>query len=225
MTGQDSIEHGLLVHLIGTCFDHNDLLGTAGNGQIQVILLALLKSRIQNDLTVDQTNTDASDRAVPRNIGNRDCNGCCDHAGDLRRAIRIYRQNGHDNGYIVTHILREQRTNRTVNHSGGQNCLFRRLALALSKGAGDSADGIHSLLIVHGQREEVDAVTRLCTCGDIGHDSCIAIANPAGTVGQFAGLAGLYDQLSACICCFKYSVLFKHSVTSFFDFNLCQTAF
>jgi hypothetical protein len=42
-----------------------------------------------------------------------------------------------------------------VDHAGRQRRLLARAALALEEGAGDLARGVHPLLDVHGEREEV----------------------------------------------------------------------
>ena len=52
--------------------------------------------------------------------------------------------------------LGEERADRPVDHAGGQRALLAGAALALEERAGDLARGVHALLDVDGQREEVD---------------------------------------------------------------------
>ena len=122
----------------GTGFNPDNLVLGAGNGQLEGVVLTLLQRGVQYDLAVNQTNANAGNRAVPRNIRNGNGNGGCQHSGDVRCTIRINCQNGHNYGNIVAHGFWKQRTNRTINHTRGQNRLFRGLPLPLGKGTGDS---------------------------------------------------------------------------------------
>ena len=215
VTSQNRIQHLLFRNFVRTGFNHNDFFHCAGNSQPQVIVCTLFEGRVQDDFAVYQTNADASNRAIPRNIRNGNGNGSCQHASDFRRAIRVNCQNSHDNGNIVPHILREQRTNRTVYHTGSQDCLFRRLSLSLGERARNSANGIHPFFIVHRQREEIHAFSRLCTSSYICHDNGFSVANPTRTIGQFAGFSGFYNERTTCKGGFKLSILFKHLPFSF----------
>ncbi len=71
----DGIEHGLVVDFIRSGFDHDDLVGAADHGQLQVVILVLLMSRIDDDLSVNESDRYACDRSVPRDIGDRDRDG------------------------------------------------------------------------------------------------------------------------------------------------------
>ena len=57
---------------------------------------------------------------------------------------------------LTTPALREQRAQRAVDHARDQRRLLAGAALALEEGAGDLARGVHALLDIHRQREEVD---------------------------------------------------------------------
>ena len=210
MTGKNCLEHGILRHFIGASLDHDDLVLSAGNGQMQVIVLALFQRRVQHDLAVNQSYADAGDRSVPGNIGNGQRNRSGDHAHNIRCAVLVHCQNRHDNGNVIPHGLREQRTNRTVYHTRGQNRLFRGLSFPLGERTGNLSHRIHPFLIVHRQREKVDALSRLCACSDIRHHHGIAVAYPAGTVRQSAGLSGLDRKGSAGKGCFKSLCVLKH---------------
>lgn len=66
MTLAIAFEHGFVVHLVGACFDHNDLLAGTGNGQLKVGMLSLLLVRADDDFTIHQTNLHTADWTVPR---------------------------------------------------------------------------------------------------------------------------------------------------------------
>ena len=58
-THLDGVQHGVLIDLIGTGLDHDDLVHGGGDGQGQVALLALLLGGVQDDLAVHQTHLHA----------------------------------------------------------------------------------------------------------------------------------------------------------------------
>ena len=57
---------------------------------------------------------------------------------------------------VVAPVLGEQRADRAVDHARGERRLLARAALALEERAGDFAGGVHPLLDVDRQREEID---------------------------------------------------------------------
>ena len=57
---------------------------------------------------------------------------------------------------LAAPALGEQRAQRAVDHAGDQRALLAGAALALEERAGDLARGVHALLDIHRQREEVD---------------------------------------------------------------------
>ena len=149
VTSQNCLQHGIFRHFVCTSFDHDDLVLGTGNRQVQVIVLPLFQCGVQHDLAVYQTNTDAGDRSVPRNIGDRQSDRSGDHAYNIRCTVRIHCHNCHDYRNVIPHRLREQRTNRTVYHTGSQDRLFRGLSLPLGEGAGNLAYGIHTFFVVY----------------------------------------------------------------------------
>jgi hypothetical protein len=73
------------------------------------------------------------------------------------------REHGDDHLGLVAPAVDEQRTDRTVDQAGDQRLLLGRTALALEIAAGNAAGCVGLLLIVDGQRQEVDTFARgLC---------------------------------------------------------------
>ena len=87
--------------------------------------------------------------------------------------------------------VREQRPDRPVDQPRGQRLLFGRTALALEIAAGNLAGGEGLLLVVHGQREEVDAGLRFLGGDDGGEHAGIAIGGKHGCVGLAGDAPGL----------------------------------
>ena len=74
---------------------------------------------------------------------------------------QVVRQRGrHDQGLVAVALV-EQRADRTVDQARGQDLLLGGPAFALEEAARDLAGGERLLLVVHGEREEIEAGLRL----------------------------------------------------------------
>ncbi len=76
---------------------------------------------------------------------------------DVERVDLVHRQDRRDDLGLVAVALGPQRPDRPVGHARGQGRPVARARLALDEAAGDLARGVHPLLDVHGEREEVRA--------------------------------------------------------------------
>src|SRR5207244_12344330 len=96
-----------------------------------------------------------------------------------------------DDVHFVLEALRPERPDRTVDHASGENRPFGRAPLALEEAAGDLARGVHALLDVDCQWEEVRALPcfRLALRGREPHR--VAMANVDGDVGLLGLLASI----------------------------------
>ena len=207
MTGTDGAHHGLLIDLVGTGLDHDDLFLAGSKGQGEVAVLALLLGGVQHDLTVHQTDKDTGDGAVPRNVRHSDGQRGTVHAGDLCRAVGVLTHDGHRHADIVAHILGEQRADGAVNDAGGEDGMLAGAALAAHKAAGDAACGVELLLKLNAQGEEINAVTRFVAHRDIAQHAGLAVADHRAAVGQTAHFAGLDHKGAACKGRLKLAVL------------------
>jgi hypothetical protein len=89
--------------------------------------------------------------------------------------------------------LGEERADRTVDHARGQRALLAGTTLALEEGAGDLARGVHALLDIHRQREEVD-VTDVAGGRGAQHHG-VAGGDDDGATSLLGQLAGLERDL------------------------------
>ena len=198
VSGLDGVQHGVLIDLIGTGLDHDDLVHGGGDGQGQVALLALLLSGVQDDLAVHQTHLHAADRAVPGDLGHSGDQRSADHAGDLRAAVGVKAHDGHGDADVVAHLLREQRAHGTVHDAAGQDGALAGAALTAHEAAGDAACGVELFLVLHVQGEEIDALAGLGAHDHVAHHAGLAVADEGACVGQAAHLAHLHLEGAAC---------------------------
>ena len=80
-----------------------------------------------------------------------------DHGHDVGIVLHVMGQNGGDHLGLVPEAARKQRPDRAVDEAGGERLLLGGASLALEIPAGDLARREGLFLVVHGQREKVDA--------------------------------------------------------------------
>ena len=92
---------------------------------------------------------------------------------------------------LATPALREERPQRAVDHARDQRRLLAGAALALEERAGDLARGVHALLDIHRQREEVDVAQVAGGRGGQHHGVAGGDRHgPGGLLGHLARLEG-----------------------------------
>jgi hypothetical protein len=111
------------------------------------------------------------------------------------RCDEIGRQHGADDLHLVAKALRPKRPDRTVDHAGRENGALGRAPLSLEETAGDLPSGVHTLLDVHGEREEIRALTRLHPALGRCEHHRVAGADEHGAIGLLGQLPGLEHEL------------------------------
>src|SRR5690606_17030121 len=115
---------------------------------------------VEDVLAVLVADLGGADRALERGAGQRQGGRGTDQGRDVTVDFRVQRHHRGDDLDLVLVVLREQRTDRTVDQARNQRFLLGRTALALEEATGDAAAGVELLLVVNGEREEVLAFTR-----------------------------------------------------------------
>ena len=209
MRQHNSLVHKVVGNFLCTRFYHNDFLCRGSNGEFKVTDLSFGFRRVDNELAVDKTDENAAYRTVPRNIGN--CKGCRSayHRCNFGRAVGIDAHNRKRKSYVVTEILREKRTDRSVDNAGSKNSLFGRFALAFEVTAGDLARGIHSFVEVDGKRQEVYTVSRLCACGSAAENSRFAVFDENRAVCKACHFTRFDYKRASCKCVIERFVVFE----------------
>jgi len=158
----ERFEQRRLGHLVGTRFDHRQPVLRADDDQVErSALLRLREGRIDDELTVDHADPDGPDRAEEGHRRDHQRRRDAVDRQDVVRCDEIGRKDGRDALYLVAVALRPERPDRAVDHARGENRAFGRASFALEESAGDLARGVHALLDVDRQREEVGAFAPL----------------------------------------------------------------
>ena len=114
---------------------------------------------------------------------------------DVVRHDHVGREDGADHLHLVLEALRPERPDRAVDHARGQRRALGGAALALEEAARDLPGGVHPLLHVDGQREEVGVGARVVPADRRGEDHRVPAADDDRAVRLLRELARLEAQL------------------------------
>jgi hypothetical protein len=116
---------------------------------------------------------------------------------------------------IIAEVLREERTNGTVDYTGGEDRLFARTAFSLEVGTGDTAYCIETFFKVDGKGKEVDAVARSFGSGSARENCGVTVANEYGTVCETCHLTGFDHERTSGEIIGESLVILKHNQDTF----------
>ena len=194
----NGLEHLVVGDLVGAGLDHDHLLAGGDHGDVQIRDLALFAGGVDDQLAVHQAHLHGAHRTVPGDIGDGQSGGGADQSGDLGRAVMIHSHDGGHDGHIIAEVIGEQGADGAVDDAAGEDALLAGTALAAVEAAGDAAHGVHLLLKVHAQGEEIDAVPGTGGGGGTHQHAGVAVAHHDGGVGQLSQLAHFQSQGTAC---------------------------
>ena len=120
-----------------------------------------VERRVEHVLAVDIADAGPADRAHERHAGDGQRRRGADHRHDVGIVLHVVASAVHDDLRLVAVAVGEQRPDRPVDQARGQHFLLGRPALALEEAARDLAGGEGLLLVVDGQREEIEPGLRL----------------------------------------------------------------
>src|SRR4051812_28952815 len=197
MCDLERLEELVLGHLVRAGLDHGQAVLRADDDQVEVGALRLLQRRVDHELALDQCHPDRADR--PEEGQRRDSQRRRDgvDAENVVRGHHVGREDRGDALRLVAVALREERPHRAVGHPGGEDGALGRAALPLEEPAGDLAGGVHALLDVDRQREEVRAFARLRPALGRAEDDGLTGADDDRSVGLLRQLAALERNLLA----------------------------
>ena len=206
-------EHFLFGNHVCARFNHHNRVFRAREVEGKARFCTLCTVGVDDVFTVNHTDYDRTRRTCPRYIADRKRDGRTDHTEYFRRNVGVNRQNRCDNrdvvGYIISVILGEKGTHRSVDNTRCKNSMLRRLALTSGKSAGDFADCVHFLFVVNAQREKVHTVTRGFAHRCVDHNHGVTATHDARTVGLSAVCACFDGHFSAAYRCLENSFFHK----------------
>ena len=192
----ESLEDLLLGDLVRARLDHRQPFLRADDDQVElVVVLALAQGRVDREPALDEADADGADRAEERQRREHQrCRGAVD-AEDVVGGDHVRAEDGADHLHLVAEALRPERPDRPVDHACREDGALGGAPLTLEEAARDLAGGVHPLLDVDGEREEVCALARLSAPLCCGEHHRVAATDDDCAVRLFREVAGLEADL------------------------------
>ncbi len=157
----ERVEQHVLRDLLRARLDHRQSVLRSDDDQVERRVLERRQRRVDDELLVDPADAHCADRSEERHRRDHQRRRGAVDAEDVVRGDHVRREDGRNHLHLVLEALRPERPDRAVDHASGENRALARPTLALEEAAGDLARGVHALLDVDRQREEVRAFARL----------------------------------------------------------------
>ena len=186
----------------------------AGHDQVEIALGHLVDHGIEHELAVDDADAGGADGAEERHARQRQRRGSRNQGDDVGIVLHVMGQHRHDDLRLVLEAFHEQRPDRPVDQARGERFLLARAAFALEKAAGNLAGGVGLLLVVDGQREEVDAGSRTFRCDHGRQHAGFAVLGEHGSVGLAGDAPRLKAELASAPFNF-HAMCVEHFVSRF----------
>ena len=193
----DCAEHDLLRDLLHLTLDHQDVVDRTAYHDIEIGLLHLRESGVDDVLAADACHAYLRDRTSERNVRasqRRRSGKTCQSVG---LDILVGRYEVDRNEYLGVIVRREEGTQCAVDKACNQNLRVAGLALALHETSRDAAACGELLLVFYLQGHEIGALLGLLGGNDRTQQHGIAHLNDNGAVGLFRELTGLDNDLAA----------------------------
>ena len=108
----DRLGHHVLGQDLDAGLDHHDRVAGAGHDQVELRLGELAGGRVEDELAVDPADVDRTDRALERDLADRECRRRGDRAQDVELVLLVRGQGGDDDLDVILVPLGEQRADR-----------------------------------------------------------------------------------------------------------------
>ena len=136
---EDGLGHDVLGKDLDARLDHHDGVAGARDDQVELGVGELRVRRVEDELAVDVADAHGADRALERDLADREGGGRGDRAEDVRVVLVVRREDRDHELDVVLVALGEQRADRAVREARGERRGLGRAALALDEPAGDLA--------------------------------------------------------------------------------------
>jgi hypothetical protein len=178
----DRAEHHLFGELAGFRLDHQHAVTGPGNDEVEIGRGHFVGRRIEPVFAIYIGDTTSGDRSKKWHAGKSQGRRRADHCRHVGIVLEVVAQHRTDDLGLVAVPLDEQRSNGTVDQPRGQHLLLRRASLALEEAAWDLAGGETFLLIVHGERKEIEPGLRGLFTNDGAENLRFAVSDHHGAV-------------------------------------------
>ena len=213
----ERLDHLVFRHFLRARFDHHDAVLGAGDDEVERAALPLLEGRVDDEVAVGEADADAGERAALRNARQRQRRrgaGDREHVGVV---VGVGRDDERDDLRLAAPAVGEERTDRAIDQAAREHFLLGRLAFALEEPAGDASRGVGVLLVVAGERQEIDPFARVGVRAGGHQHHRVAQADDDGAVGLLGDAPGFDGNRASAdgnVACMHVPV-FQMSCVSF----------
>jgi hypothetical protein len=190
----EGVEDLGLRDLVGPGLHHEDGVLGAGHDQVERRLEHPLLVRVHHEGALGvEADAHGAHGHRERDVGHHEGEAGAVHGEDVVGVVVVDRHGDRHELGLAVPALREERSQRTVDHARGERGLLARPPLALEEAAGDLARGVHALLDVHRERQEVDVARVSGRRGGEHHG--VSRGDDHGSARLLGELAGLDTDL------------------------------
>lgn len=170
----------------GFAFDHDDSFFACDHDDIGIGSFALGICWVSDPLSVDSSDTDAGDGAIPWQVREHERGGCAGNRDDIGFAIRVIADDGGDDLDFVVEAVGEERADGAVDQPACEDFVIGLFSFAPEVVSRNFTGGVRFFDIFACEWEEVllAAFVWFGACGDDEH-----------------GVAGLNEDGSVCLFC------------------------
>ena len=191
----ERLEDRVLGDLVAAGLDHRQPLARADDDQVERGLLELLEGRVEDELVVDTTDAHGADRPHEGERRDLERRRRPVDAEDVVRRDEIRGEDGADDLNLVAKALRPEWPDRTIDHPRRERRPLGCAAFPLEEATRDLPGGVHLLLDVDREREEVGVRPRVGASDRGREDHGLAGADDDSAVGLLGELARLEGDL------------------------------
>ena len=183
MRRKERVEDHVLGEHARAALHHHERVARAGDDEIELALGELRRRGIDHQLSADPSHPHARDRAVEWNVGHLERRGRADQGRHVGLVLLVEGEHGGDDLGLAAEPLGEERTQRTVDQTRVEDLLLALPSLTLEEAAWNLARGEGLLLVVAGERKEIDVLPRLFRRGRGDQHHGVAVLNEGRSAG------------------------------------------
>ncbi len=193
MTEHDRLGHHGLGQDLRPGLHHHDRVAGPGHDEVEFGLLELRDRRVEHELAADAADPDGGDRPEERDLTDRQRRGSGEGPEDVGIVLLVGGEDREDDLDVVLVAVREERADWAIGQAGGEDRRLGRARLTLDEATRDLSGGVHPLLEVDREREEVEPGARVRAVRCAEHER-IAVTDGDGAAREQGKLAGLDGQ-------------------------------
>ncbi len=190
----DRLDDHVFGEFPAAALEHDHVAAADGHDQVELALVYRVHGRIDDQGAVDPADAHGRNRAVPGDVGEHERGRCPDEPQQVRVVLGIGADDHAMDLGLAGVAVREQRAQRAVDQTCGQDLALAGPALALEETAGDLARCVAALAVLDGQGEE-PLPGRRPHVGDDRHEYlCIPVTDKNRPVGLLRHVPGFEDE-------------------------------